>query len=248
MHPSGEVISMGCNEVPKAGGGTYWEGDHRDSRDFVLGYDSSAKAKKEMLEDIFRRLKKGWLDPQKAKLSVRELVRQSQSLMRDAHFMDVLEFGRIVHAEMSAICDAARLGRSVKDATLYSTTFPCHICARHIVASGIRRVVYMEPYSKSLATDLYGDSIQIGRFEELPHSLVTFEQFVGIGPERYAEIFSKGKRKDDQGAALKWDPDEAKPILERLVPAYLKIEKAVLGALSSILRNLPNHNSDNVSR
>ncbi|MGD1878143.1 MAG: anti-phage dCTP deaminase [Kiloniellaceae bacterium] len=240
MHPTGEIISMGCNEVPKAGGGTYWEGDENDSRDFVLGYDSSAKAKKEMLEDIFRRLKQGWLHPDKQRLSIPDLVEQSEALMRDAHFMDVLEFGRIVHAEMSAISDAARLGRSIKGATLYSTTFPCHICARHIVASGIHRVVYMEPYSKSLALDLYGDSIQIGRFEDPPKSMITFEQFVGIGPERYAEMFSKGKRKDSKGVALKWNPDKAEPILERIVPAYLQIETAVLGALSPIVRGLSN--------
>jgi deoxycytidylate deaminase len=43
--------------------------------------------------------------------------------------MDILEFGRVIHAEMSAISDAARLGRATKDATLFCTTFPCHICA-----------------------------------------------------------------------------------------------------------------------
>ncbi|MDN3612645.1 hypothetical protein QWZ16_23945 [Vibrio ostreicida] len=26
--------------------------------------------------------------------------------------------------------------------------FPCHNCAKHIVASGIKRVVYVEPYPK----------------------------------------------------------------------------------------------------
>lgn len=56
-----------------------------------------------------------------------------------------------MHAEMFAITDAARRGLSVRDATLYCTTFPCHMCARHIIASGIRKVVYIEPYPKSMA-------------------------------------------------------------------------------------------------
>jgi deoxycytidylate deaminase len=57
--------------------------------------------------------------------------------------MDALEYGRIIHAEMSAICDAARLGRSIKNAVLFTTTFPCHMCAKHIVAAGITKVVFL---------------------------------------------------------------------------------------------------------
>jgi Cytidine and deoxycytidylate deaminase zinc-binding region len=45
--------------------------------------------------------------------------------LRDSRLMDLLEFSRVIHAEMSAICDAARLGRTTKDATLFCTTFPC---------------------------------------------------------------------------------------------------------------------------
>ena len=39
--PEGEVITLGCNEVPKALGGTYWPGDQNDARDFQKGYDST---------------------------------------------------------------------------------------------------------------------------------------------------------------------------------------------------------------
>ena len=69
-----------------------------------------------------------------------------------------LEFKCIIHAEMSAISDAARKGVAIQGATLYSTTFPCHLCAKHIVASGIKRVVYLEPYPKSYANALHGES------------------------------------------------------------------------------------------
>jgi hypothetical protein len=58
-----------------------------------------------------------------------------------------------------AISDAARLGRATKHATLFCTTFPCHICTKHIVAAGIDRVVFLEPYPKSLSQKLHGDSI-----------------------------------------------------------------------------------------
>jgi deoxycytidylate deaminase len=44
---------------------------------------------------------------------------------RDSRVMDIIEFGRIIHAEMSAICDAARNGCCIRDAVMFVTTFPC---------------------------------------------------------------------------------------------------------------------------
>ena len=73
---------------------------------------------------------------------------------------EITEYGRMVHAEMNAIADAARLGRPVAGATLYVTTFPCHNCAKHIIASGIARVVFIEPYAKSRAELLYGYALR----------------------------------------------------------------------------------------
>jgi deoxycytidylate deaminase len=62
---SGEVISLGCNEVPKAGGGTYWSGDPSDTRDFVGGRDPNDEKKTEVLVDLVDRLmKRKQLSPQ----------------------------------------------------------------------------------------------------------------------------------------------------------------------------------------
>ena len=44
------------------------------------------------------------------------------------------------HAEMEALLSCARSGVSTRGATLYSTTFPCHNCAKHIIAAGVARV------------------------------------------------------------------------------------------------------------
>jgi len=239
----GEILSTGCNEVPRAGGGSYWEGDENDSRDFQLGYDSSARAKREILEDIFSRLRP-WLSEKLKTLEVAELVEKAigtktKAVLKDAQIMDLLEYGRIVHAEMMAISDAARLGVSLRGSTLYTTTFPCHLCARHIVASGFERVVFIEPYSKSFAERLYPDSIQVGESKTHPGPKVRFESFVGIAPQLYKEIFLKGKRKDRDGNAIRWNTQTADPLLERLVPAYLQIEVAVISALSSKLYRNP---------
>ena len=55
----------------------------------------------------------------------------SNAILRDALVTNLLEFGRIVHAEMAAITDAARLGRSLKGMTLFARLFPA-ISARAI--------------------------------------------------------------------------------------------------------------------
>jgi cytidine deaminase len=137
----------------------------------------------------------------------------------------------MVHAEMSAITDAARRGLSVLDATLYCTTFPCHMCARHIIASGIKHVVYIEPYPKSLAKELYRKSIQVDFDVEADSDAVVFRPFVGISPNRYLDFFSMPKRKDDQGHTLDWSSETAQPRVER-IGTYEEAEAGLMDLLA----------------
>jgi len=53
---------------------------------------------------------------------------------------------RAIHAEMNAIAYAARWGMCVEGTTLYTTCCPCLNCAKLIVASGIKEVIYAEQY------------------------------------------------------------------------------------------------------
>jgi deoxycytidylate deaminase len=54
---------------------------------------------------------------------------------------DLTEFSRSIHSETEAILAVAREGRhSLAGSTLYTTTHPCHNCARHIVAAGRSKV------------------------------------------------------------------------------------------------------------
>ncbi len=57
-----------------------------------------------------------------------------------------------VHAEQNAICQAARYGINVSDATIYVTLSPCLTCAKLIINAGIREVVYGGDYSAFLDT------------------------------------------------------------------------------------------------
>ncbi len=53
---------------------------------------------------------------------------------------------RTVHAEQNAICQAAKLGVSITEATLYCRMTPCRTCAMLIINCGIKRVVCERRY------------------------------------------------------------------------------------------------------
>lgn len=61
---------------------------------------------------------------------------------------------RTVHAEQNAIAVAAKNGISTDGGTLYSTVQPCFLCAKSIIAAGIRRVVFVEEYRKEVPNSL----------------------------------------------------------------------------------------------
>jgi len=52
----------------------------------------------------------------------------------------------VLHAEANAITKIARSNNSSDGATLYVTASPCIECAKLIIQSGIKRVVYGEKY------------------------------------------------------------------------------------------------------
>jgi len=202
----GEIIAMGSNEVPAYGGGTYWSDHPEPHRDFDDQRDANNVRKKRITYDFLNRLNEaGFLNmglDKGAKFdSVQYEKITSNRNVKKALLNDITEYGRMAHAEMNAITDAARLGRSTKNSTLFGTTFPCHNCAKHIVAAGIKRVVFIEPYPKSQAIKLSGDSIS---FEEQAIDKVVFQHFVGISPRRYRDIFEKGKRRDSDGSFREW--------------------------------------------
>ena len=64
------------------------------------------------------------------------------------------ELCRGLHAEQNAFLQAALHGTSVKDASLYSTTQPCIICAKMIINAGIKEIVIRGDYPDKLSKDL----------------------------------------------------------------------------------------------
>jgi deoxycytidylate deaminase len=245
--PTGELLAVGTNEVPKAGGGLYWEGDEPDGRDFVGGVDTSDQHKLDLISELLRLLQqKQWLSDAYRTMDVQELRTQvlkkdavGTGPWRDSRVTNLIEFMRPVHAEMAALMEAARRGVSVQGSVMYVTTFPCHECARHIIAAGISRVVYVDPYPKSLAADLYSDSVSLEGSEGGSTGKVIFSPFVGVAPRRYMEFFElKGERKDKDGNVVAWVPTEVVPKHPGNYTVYQDMEVEHLGRFASIVERI----------
>jgi deoxycytidylate deaminase len=176
----GDVLAVGCNDVPKPGGGLYWPGPH-DKRDAELGIDTNDKQRDLIIDKLLAKLPDG-------------IAKTDQLRKNFRSVLDITEYGRAVHAEMDALLTCARSGVSPVGGILYTTTFPCHNCTRHIVAAGIERVIYIEPYAKSRAEELHDDAIVVEEKALWPNRSsrrrVPFTHFVGIGPRKYFDLFS----------------------------------------------------------
>lgn len=231
-----EIMATGANDCPKSKGGLYWPYvnesgeyvDDVDSRDYTLGYDSNKIEQTKIIEKIIENL---------GIKSDKETVNK----IKKAGIGSLTEYGRVVHAEMEALLMSARNNISTRGATLYATTFPCHNCAKHIIAAGIERVVYIEPYPKSKALEFYKQEIkheQIGNDD----GRVLFTHFFGVGPRRFIDLFSVSSsfwderlRKDKNGKILEWKRNEASLRTPMSVFSYIGAEESAAIDFQTIL-------------
>ncbi len=236
--PEGTVISTGCNDAPEGGGGLYTSDSEHDKRCYAYkGTCRNDEKKKAIYKKIKEILVSGGVGEDKSG-ELSSLIESQTSIG------GLTEFSRAIHAEMDAIMKVARRdSTSTSGATLYSTTYPCHNCARHIVSAGFEKVVYIEPYEKSLALDLHDDSITIDENEykackadPVSESLkVLFVQFEGVSPNKYEAFFKykNGMKKD--GMISFTDISEAVQVEPVFTKAYHEIETKILENIHEIL-------------
>lgn len=235
---TGELISVGWNDVPKFRGGIYieddqfqWDGDRRsiqdnDHRCFKWGmkicHNDTRRTK--ILTGIAEKISKSGLLKKDVKPS------QIRELLKGNEVDDLTEFSRSIHAEMEAILAVAREGKhSLVGATMFTTTYPCHNCARHIVAAGISSVIYIEPYRKSLAIALHNDAISEDPDDK---KRVVFRQYDGIAPHHYLSLFKpKRPRKEEGKVALK-SAFSALPLFRVPLDGPVEYEAKVIADLS----------------
>lgn len=92
-----------------------------------------------------------------------------------------LEYCRSLHAEENALLQvASRGGMGVNGGIIYTTTFPCELCAKKIYQSGISKIYYTEPYPNSISENIFlKDGIRN----------VTIKQFEGVKSFSYFKLY-----------------------------------------------------------
>lgn len=103
---------------------------------------------------------------------------------------------------------------------------------KHIIAAGIKRVVYIEPYPKSKAFDFYTAEISDAVYNDRK---VVFEPFTGVGPQRFMDLFAVSstrwyarKRKNKEGQKLDWKRETAELRNSAALLNYLDAEQTAL--------------------
>ncbi|PIX58850.1 MAG: hypothetical protein COZ46_01370 [Verrucomicrobia bacterium CG_4_10_14_3_um_filter_43_23] len=205
VNPKGKIVSVGYNEVPKRGGGVYTENSSDDHRDFKKAELFHKKKIKELKEEFIKKIGK----------NIKQQIKEVLESFKDTQTSNLIEFFRSTHAEKMALAMAAYSGSAVQGATIYVTDFPCHLCTQMIIVSGVSRVVYFDPYDKSLADEMYPDEITINPFParddhcNYNSKKIVFESYAGVAPQFYEKYFlwdkDKIKRQNkEKGEPLKW--------------------------------------------
>jgi len=233
---SGNVISVGWNDVPCFEGNLYTQKNSVDiqgENDYRCLNFQNGKCMNDIHKD---RISKNLLNELLSKECVKEEDKEKAlEIIEKSRLGGLIEFSRAIHAEMHAIIiGSQKTGDKMIRGKLFCTTYPCHNCARHIVLAGITEVYFIEPYKKSLATLLHSDSISE---DENDKNKVRILLYDGVSPNRYKHLFrmSENKRKDKSGNIIR-------PKLKEAIPKYTETLEALYTLESTATKNLKDLN------
>jgi dCMP deaminase len=161
----GYVVGLGWNDAESNNVGCLYR-HKRDARDieheyFPLGYDESHEKIVELmsidklnedqsfcLKDEYATFKKNIRLPNEISEECSKLINQIKTKS--------LQECRSLHAEENAILQTTKSGSGpLTGATIYTTTFPCELCTKKILQVGIRKIIYCEPYPKSISQSVF---------------------------------------------------------------------------------------------
>ncbi|MDP9958102.1 deoxycytidylate deaminase [Epilithonimonas hungarica] len=229
------LLSTGWNDVPKYGGNLYFAGTPVDNRCYNKGYCSNDAHKEKLVENIIE----GFLNNEELKIIFEDstgnldenLLKKIKQSIKDTKVKDLIEFSRSVHAEMHAIIQGSQTtGDKMIGGKLFCTTYPCHNCARHIVASGIEEVYFIEPYVKSLCLTLHNDSMTENEKENGKVKILMFD---GVAPRKYLSFFTNiAERKDARGKLIKLNYKNIKPKTAKSLQALSTLEQQAVHSLA----------------
>lgn len=100
-----------------------------------------------------------------------------------------LEYCRALHAEENALLQSAKIGGvGVADGKIFTTSFPCELCAKKIYQSGIKEIIYTEPYPESISQDVFlKDGIR----------KIKLVQFEGVKSHSYFKLYKASMDKKE---------------------------------------------------
>ncbi|RQO32647.1 deoxycytidylate deaminase [Taibaiella sp. KBW10] len=228
----GTLLATGWNDVPKFGGNLYTSDYVRDHRCFNLGYCSNDKHKDELVENIIKSLLNDNDTRQmleKDNVVDLDLVKKIRNNLRNSKVKDIIEYSRSIHAEMHAIIQGSQLtGDKMVNGVLFCTTYPCHNCARHIVAAGIKEVYYVEPYVKSLCLTLHDDSMTENEHEVEKVKILMFD---GVAPRNYLTFFTNFAERKQNGNVIPKILKNLSPKKAKSLQALSTLEQQALHSL-----------------
>lgn len=227
------VLSTGWNDVPKFGGNLYNGSSSKDNRCFNRGFCSNDFQKDRLVDSLLEVLES---DEELKSVFFKDgtlnthLVNRIKLSLRNSKVRDLIEFSRSVHAEMHAIIQGAQLtGDKMLNGKLFCTTYPCHNCARHIIAAGINEVYYIEPYVKSLCLTLHYDSMTENVLEADKVKLLMYD---GVAPRNYLTFFTNFAERKKDGKAIKRELKSLKPKRAKSLQALSTLEQQAIHSLS----------------
>lgn len=148
---AGDVFSSGYNEVPAANNTCKYE----------YGMCYRDKLKEDYKESLVKTI-----DGEENQNKAYDIFKKN---------FKILDYCRALHAEENAILNVARVGASsaLPTSTLYTTTYPCNLCANKIAQVGIKHIVYFEPYPMEEAKKILSDK----GVEQEPFEGVTYNGY-----------------------------------------------------------------------
>lgn len=140
--------------------------DYKNDDSFCYKDEYSSYKLKEKIESFMKDRKKS-LDSLGTGEENREMI--EEWLSEDIKIKQ-LEYCRALHAEENALLQSAKIGgMGVMGGTIYTTFFPCELCAKKIYQSGIKEIIYTEPYPESISCNVFLKDgirkIQLTQFE-----------------------------------------------------------------------------------
>ena len=100
LNSHGDLITIGCNEVPKPGGGNYWDEDKNKKRDIDKRGEANKEETSRIIYDFLKTLSDRNLlvDGKKP----HEILKDNdlESAISASKIGEITEYGRMVHAEM----------------------------------------------------------------------------------------------------------------------------------------------------